>query len=453
MMMRSKRGCRFLTALVLIAGATLPGSGPALALDEDMIIRMAEVIEKQQAQIEAQARAIEALQKQVRTISDEAGKEAMAAVKAQVAKTRELPPDVVRNKNGDKVALRIYGHANRAFLFADDGDSSDYYFVDNDNSSSRIGLLGEARVSDDITIGTRMELEYQSNPSNVVNQDDKNPGDSGDGAGFDERWVDAQITSKRFGKLYIGKGSTASDDTAEIDLSGTGVVATSSIEDMAAGIRFFDDDTNTLSSTNIGDAFDNFDGLGRRNRIRYDSPVFWGFSLQASALSDGGDVALKYAARWGEDWKFAAAAAYANPQATGDGDTIDSQYNASASLLHSSGLNLTVAGAYADLKHDLINPDGSDRDDDPIFYYAKLGYRGSFLKAGETRLSVDYGRNDDRDQDDDEATTLGVAIVQDLSSFGMEYYLAYRWHELDRGEGSTDFDDIQAVMSGVRVKF
>ena len=368
-------------------------------------------------------------------------------------KTGALPPDVVRNENGDKVALKIYGHANRAFLFADDGDSSDYYFVDNDNSSSRLGLLGEARVNDDITIGARMEFEYQSNPSNVVNQDDKNPGDSGDGAGFDERWVDAQISSARFGKLYVGKGSTASDDTAEIDLSGTGVVATSSIEDMAAGIRFFDDDTKTLSSTNIGDVFDNFDGLGRRNRIRYDSPIFWGFSLQASALSDGGDVALKYAAKWGKNWKFAAAAAYANPQATGDGDTIDNQYNGSASLLHSSGLNLTVAGAYGDLQHNLSNPDGSDRNDDPIFYYAKLGYRGSFFKVGETNLSVDYGRNDDRKQDDDEATTASVAIVQDISQFGMEYYLAYRWHKLDRGEGSTDFDDIQAVMSGVRLKF
>ncbi|MDJ0804803.1 MAG: porin [Desulfobacterales bacterium] len=452
-MLSSKRRFRYGVFLALITAITLLLSVPAMALDASEIERMAQIIQTQQAQIEAQARAIEALQEQVSTIRDMAVKEAKEGANAQVAKTSALPPDVVRNQNGDKVSLKIYGHANRAFLFADDGDSSDYYFVDNDNSSSRLGLLGEARMNDDITIGTRMELEYQSNPSNVVNQDDKNPGDSGDGAGFDERWVDAQITSKRFGKLYVGKGSTASDDTAEIDLSGTGVVVTSSIEDMAGGIRFFDDDTNTLSSTSIGDAFDNFDGLSRRNRIRYDSPIFWGFSLQASVLSDGGDVALKYAAKWGENWKFAAAAAYANPQATGDGDTIDSQYNGSASLLHSSGLNLTVAGAYADLKHNLINPDGSDRDDDPTFYFAKLGYRGRFFKLGETSFSVDYGRNDDRDQDDDEATTAGAAIVQDLSAFGMEYYLAYRWHELDRGEGSTDFDDIQAVMSGFRVKF
>ena len=448
-----KHGFWYRAVWVVVAGLTVLVSGPAMAADAAIIKRLEELIHRQQAQIEAQARAIEALQKQVGTLSDTAAEEAATAATAKLEKSRALPPDVVRNQNGDKVALKIYGHANRAFLFADDGDSSDYYFVDNDNSSSRLGLLGEARVNDDITIGSRMEFEYQSNPSNIVNQDDKNPGDSGDGTGFDERWVDAQINSQRFGKLYVGKGSTASDDTAEIDLSGTGVVATSSIEDMAAGIRFFDKDTNTLASTNIGDVFDNFDGLGRRNRIRFDSPVFWGFSLQASALSDGGDVALKYAAKWGENWKFAAAAAYANPQATGDGDTIDNQYNASASILHSSGLNLTVAGAYADLQHNLTNPDGSNRDDDPVFYYAKLGYRAKFFKAGETAFSVDYGRNDDRNQDDDEASTVGVAIVQDLSQWGMEYYLAYRWHELDRGEGSTDFDEIQAVMSGVRVKF
>ena len=66
---------------------------------------------------------------------------------------------------------------------------------------------------------------------------------------------------------------------------------------------------------------------------------------------------------------------------------------------------------------------------------------------------MDYTRSDDRDQDRDEATSIGGAIVQDLSKWGMEYYVGYRWHELDRGEGSTDFDDINAMMTGMRVKF
>ena len=435
----------------LMAVGILLMAAPAMAMDEAMLKRMEELIQKQQAQIEAQARAIEKLQQQVGTLSDDAVREATEAARAEVAKTGAVPPDVVRNKNGDKVAVQIYGHANRAFLVAGDGSNTDYYFVDNDNSSSRMGTIATARVTDDISFGGHFEFEYQSNASNQVNQNNKNPGDAGDGNGFDERVVEATVTSKRFGKLYLGKGYTASDGTSEVDLSGTSVVTYSSIQDMAGGIRFYDEDTNTLSTTTVGNAFDNLDGLSRRNRLRYDSPNFWGFSLQGGILSDGGDVALKYAAKWGENWKFAAAASYANPQA--QRNEIDDQVSGSASILHSSGLNLTMAGGYADLRHDLVNPDGSDRDDDPTFYFAKLGYRANLFKFGETRFSVDYSRHDDRDQDRDEATAIGGAVVQDLSKWGMEYYLGYRWHELDRGEGSTDFDDVNAMMTGVRVKF
>ncbi len=427
-------------------------AGPAGAVDEKMLERMEQIIKQQQAQIEAQAKALEKLQQQVEALSEKAVQEATEAAKAEVAKA-SVPPDVLRTKGGDKVSVQLYGQVNRAFLAADDGDSSDYYFVDNDNSSSRIGLIGESKVNDDITIGTRMEFEYQSNPSNLVNQDDKNP-DGGDGTGFDERWVDAQFTSKRFGKLYLGKGSTASDGTSEVDLSGTDVVGYSGLTDMAGGINWYDDNTNGFianggRSLRIGDVFTNFDGLSRRNRIRYDSPNFWGFTLSGSALSDGGDVALRYAANWGENWKFAAAAAYANPRAVSD--TIDNQYNGSASILHSSGINLTVAAGTGDLESGLTNPDNSKRDDDPMFYYAKVGYRAKWFEFGETRFSLDYSRSDDVFQDGDEAKTVGFQFVQDFPEWGSEYYLGYRWHELDRS--TEDFNDINALMTGVRVKF
>jgi predicted porin len=147
-----------------------------------------------------------------------------------------------------------------------DGENSDSYFVDNDSSSSRMGFAGEATLNDDITAGAKFKFEYQSNPSNKVSQDDQDP-DSGDGDGFDERWVDAQLTSKRFGKLYLGKGSTASDGIAEIDLSGTNVVLYSDIDINAGGILWYDDDSDSLPGVDVGDVFDNMDGLSRRNRL------------------------------------------------------------------------------------------------------------------------------------------------------------------------------------------
>jgi len=444
-MVSRKRHMSCRAAVCLVAACLVLGlAGPAGAVDEQTLERMEELIKQQQAQIEAQAKALAKLQKQVNALSQKAVDEATAAARDEVAKT-PYPRDVLRNKGGDKVSVQLYGQVDRAFVAADDGNSSDYYFVDNDSSSSRIGLLGEAKVNDDITIGTRMEFEYQSNPSNVVNQDDKDP----DGSSFDDRWVDAQFTSKRFGKVYLGKGSTASDGTSEMDLSGTSVVGYASVEDIAGGILFYNDDTNARSSATVASAFSDFDGLSRRNRVRYDSPDFGGFQLSGSLLSDGGDVALRYAAKWGEDWKFAAAAAYADPQAVSD--TVDNQYNGSASILHSSGVNLTVAGGFQDLDSDALNPDGTSRDDDPTFYYAKLGYRAKWFEVGETRFSVDYARNDDVAQDGDQARSAGLQVVQDFPEWGSEYYIGYRWYGLDRQ--LADFEDINALMTGVRVKF
>ena len=53
--------------------------------------------------------------------------------------------------------------------------------------------------------------------------------------------------------------------------------------------------------------------------------------------------------------------------------------------------------------------------------------------------------------DDDTASSFGLAYVQNIKEWGTELYLAYRWYELDRVH--TDFEDINAVMSGARIKF
>ena len=448
MMSRKRCMSRRMAGFLVAVGLVLSLAGPAGAVDEKTLERMEQLIKQQQAQIEAQAKALEKLQQQVDALSQKAVDEAKAAALAEVAKTPYTKSVLHGKGKGDKVSVELYGQVDRAFLAADDGNSSDYYFVDNDNSSSRIGLLGEAKVNDDLTIGTRMEFEYQSNPSNMVNQNDKNPND-GDGTGFNERWMDAQLTSKRFGKLYLGKGSTASDGTSEMDLSGTSVVGYASVEDMAGGILFYNDATNALSTTTVRSVFNDFDGLSRRNRIRYDSPDFWGFQLSGSLLSDGGDVALRYAAKWGQDWEFAAALAYADPQAISN--TVANQYNGSASILHRSGWNFTVAGGYQNLDSGLENPNGTSRNDDPTFYYAKLGYRAKWFQVGETRFSLDYARNDDVSQDGDEARSMGFQAVQEFPEWGSEYYIGYRWYDLDREQ--ADFDAINALMTGVRVKF
>ncbi len=84
-------------------------------------------------------------------------------------------------------------------------------------------------------------------------------------------------------------------------------------------------------------------------------------------------------------------------------------------------------------------------------YYVKLGYRKHLFSLGESRFSIDYARNDAVAQNKDQAESFGLQFVQHFPKWGTECYLGYRNYELDRP--GTDYSGIDAVMSGLRVKF
>jgi hypothetical protein len=107
------------------------------------------------------------------------------------------------------------------------------------------------------------------------------------------------------------------------------------------------------------------------------------------------------------------------------------------------GLNATVSGGVRDLKD-------SNRDD-PTNWYAKIGYKTSFYSAATTAFSIDYGQAENLAQDDDKGKTWAVTAVHDIADWGTEFYLTYRNYQLDRT--STNYDDINIVMAGARLKF
>lgn len=415
--------------------------------------RLLDVIKKQQEQIEAQAKALEDLKRQVEEISKQSQETKAAAEKALAQEKEAGALDRVVRSSSDKVQVDLYGQVNRAVLYSDDGNKGNWYFVDNDNSSTRVGLKAKAQGNDDLTFGGRIEVEFQSNDSNLVNQFDK----SGVGDNhFRKRWLDFNIESKRFGTLFLGYGDTASNNTSETDLSGTGVVGYASVSDMAGGQIFYNDDTDSYdltdgnpdTGTTIGDVFDDMDGLSRNDRIRYDTPTFYGFHGSAGAVADDAyDFSLWYSGEFAGT-KLAASASYVKPNDLRP--STDDQYSGSISALHSSGFNLTLAGGERDFK----DPGAGLPDrDNANFWYGKLGYRHGFFSVGESRFSVDYGEYKNVAQDDDEAKTFGIQIVQVFDRWGTEYYLGYRFYDLDREGYDIDFDSINAVMSGFRIKF
>ncbi|MDX2481973.1 MAG: porin [Desulfuromusa sp.] len=414
---------------LLFVNSAQPASAASI---EEKLERLEQLLQQQQQQIESQSRTIEQLEDKLDTLAGSAPEPARAADQ-QVAQSDK---PVVQSGN-DKVNVKLYGQLNRGVLVVDDGDSTNTYQVDNANSSTRIGLLGSVKPIKDWSIGTRFEVEFQSNSSSAVSQEEK----SGVGGNnFHERWVDIFINS-RYGKLSLGQGDTASNNTSELDLSGTTVAGYSDPNGVAGGQFFYDNSTKDLSSTKAKDVFNNLDGLSRDDRIRYDTPEWHGLKLATSAISgDGGDVALFYTYK-NDSFNLVAGAAYSNPGSTSD--TTDDTVNGSVSLLHVSGLNLTLAGGVRELR-------ASERDD-PTFFYTKLGYKQSFFEIGETALSLDYGTNDDVEIDGDEATAFGAQLVQYLEPWAAEFYLSYRNYDLDRS--GSDFESINALLSGLRVKF
>jgi len=414
---------------LLLAGSIMPVSAATI---EERLEALEQLLQQERQKNEAQARTIEQLQEKLDAMSLPTA----TSSKATDTKIAAAGKPVVLSDN-DKVSVKLYGQLNRAVLIADDGDSTKTYQVDNDNSSTRIGLLGSVVPDEEWAIGTRFEVEFESNSSSAVNQDEQN-GVGGDN--FHERWVDIFVQSP-YGKLSLGQGDTASNSTSEVDLSGTTVAGYSDLNAVAGGMYFYDDDTKDLSDTRPKDVFSNFDGLSRDDRIRYDTAEWSGLSLSTSAISGGGgDVALRYSYK-NDQFMLAAAAAYSNPGSTSE--TIDDTVNGSVSLLHSSGLNLTLAGGVRDLKD-------SGRDD-PSFFYTKLGYRTSLCKLGDSAFSVDYGSNDDVEYDGDEAESFGAQFAQYIDKWATEFYLSFRNYDLDRSD--TDFEDVNALLSGLRVKF
>jgi len=350
-----------------------------------------------------------------------------------VVKQQQKPNKQVVTSGNDKVRLSISGQVNRGVLITDDGDSSDVFHVDNDASSTRFRLIGEADVSDTFTVGAAVEVEIKSDSTADVSQ----VSTSGTGGTLNERRLEFYLADDNWGKVWVGQGWTASEDTSEYDLSGTALAGYSATADMAGGM-LFRSSGGALSDTTVGDVFTNLDGLGRRDRLRYDTPTFNGLTLSASVMEgDAWDVAVTYAGEYSYA-QVVAALAYSDPNDLG---SHDSRVNGSVSALFNNGFNVTLAAG---------QDDGSGAGD-PQFYYGKLGYKTQLNSAGSTAFSIDYHHTDEIGSTLDEGSSYGIQAVQVIDAWSTELYMGFRTYELERA--GADFQNIDAFILGGRVKF
>jgi predicted porin len=346
----------------------------------------------------------------------------------------------------DKVGLKLYGHINRAVMAVDDGNESKVFHVDNTNSESRFGINGEVAAYDSLTIGGTVEVEWQSNPSHTVSMQEESISSE-----LKERKMEVYFDSEKLGKLSVGRGDMVSNGSSEVDLSGTGVAGNSGAADAGGGFAFYNTtpvvvaEGEEAKGITVGDVFDQMDGLSRRNRVRYDTPTFGGFSLGVSAgEEERADVALTYSGKFADETQLEAVVAYSDP-----GEGVDyTLISGSASVLFGFGLNFTVAGGSRDLDK---MPAGGD---DPTFMYGKIGYQAKLFSVGSTACSFDYGvySNIENQDTEEEGTAYGVQLVQKLSEYNTEIFAAYRNFELEDKTGA-DYEPISLALAGARIKF
>ena len=351
------------------------------------------------------------------------------------------------------VDVTISGQVNRAFMAVDDGNKSDTFFVDNDNSSTRVRFVGSADVKPGLKAGLLFEVEFQGNDSNLVTMSAKDTGSPT----FGERHT-AVFLEGGWGKVTLGQTDGAANGAVEVDLSGTSVAHYAGNTDIAGAFRFRDS-SGALTGPSIGASSSQQDFESRYDLVRYDTPVFGGFKLVGSfgtkststttliapagggavttttstASSDVKELALWYSGKLGGLGQLAGALGYSQRGlAAGDDEII----GGSLSWLHASGFSATLGR--------------TDRDDpvagrDKEFSYLKLGY-----KVGKHAVSLDFGRGEDQAAAADESDFFGVGYVYTPMAWA-DIYGLLKQHQLDRPGAS--FDDISVLMVGTRLKF
>ena len=437
----------------VIRAAALAAGAPAAAQQVSAadIDRMMAVIEAQQAQIDAMRAELDALKAERTAAAAPARPAAVAVVPATAAVPTAAPANEDDRTEAQMVAegftwrdqsgrsLTLSGQVNPAFNVVDDGISTDVFIVDNDTSGTRFRLDADAPLGE-TSLGATIEIGASPNNSYDVSQLDPQTD-----ADFNVRRAEVTFRNDRYGRLQLGKGSSAADDTAEYDLSlVAGPIMYAGVADIAGGIIFTDG--TDFSDTTIGDAFFDFDG-DRLARIRYDSPMFgpvqgsasYGQDDQwAAAVTLGGDYGDWSGWTVGNFTMLAAASVYNT-----DDDNVDYAYAASASFLHDpTGLSLTLSTGGQKL----------DEGDNPSNLYGKIGWDTEFWPLGPTGFGIDYTQGENISSEGAEGTSFGLAAVQRIERYGIDLYSQLRWYELDTG-AEPDLKDVVVGTFGTKFTF
>jgi predicted porin len=409
-------------------------------------------------------------------------------------------------KGNRKVSLTVYGQVNEAVMFWDDGHETNAYVVSFNQSRTRFGFRGDAKLDADWSVGYLLEIGVRDANSGNRNQGTNAAG--GDTNTFDIRHSAWYIDSKRLGRVWVGQTASATDGITEINLSNGGVAAGSDPSSWVGG--FFLNTPSGLSGKKWNDITPSFAGSwpagegDRNNIVRYVSPTLHGFTFSAAwGEDDMWDVALRYANEFngirvaagigykqqndnggksGADWQACADLSSSPTQSAVDCNAL----GLSASVMHvASGLYIHGSWGRIDDKNRQALYGANVKDEDK-HWYIQGGVERKFIALGKTTIYGEFGRyetgagltSSGAIADfasipgvvpfltapgavllKSEVDVWGIGIVQNIEAAAMDFYLAYRNFSADitllddLGTFKPSIEDHQTVMAGAIIRF
>lgn len=177
--------------VVISFGLASTSIAKTVTVDEDILQAM-------QKQLAEQAKAITKLQ---------------ASLQKQQSKLENIPQvgevehvSVIAHPGKSKIQVSLYGQVDKGIMFADDGNDSNTFFVDNDASSTRFGIKALAKPKGNVKTGAIVEMEYQTNPSNKVTMDDDSLNED-----LHFRKFFVYVQDNTLGKISLGQAAAVTD--------------------------------------------------------------------------------------------------------------------------------------------------------------------------------------------------------------------------------------------------
>jgi predicted porin len=385
----------------------------------------------------------------------------------------ELEATAARKGNRN-VSLTVYGHVNEMIMFWDDGVESNAYVGTNDDSRSRFGFRGNAKINSEWTAGYIIEVGVRTARSDRWSQTS-----SGDTVALDLRKSAWYLQSSRLGRVTVGRESTVDSGIFGINLARVNAPVYDDWQDrfrvrnsaggFLGGVQY--DETKALFTASSG--------FTRQNIVRYDSPTYQGFTFSANwGEDDYWAVALRYANEF-NGVRVAAGVSYGW---TNDGNTKDQgagctevgpnnavdceNWGVGASIMHVA-TGLFVSGSYAEFTDNLRNvAPGVASDDTDRNWLIMAGIERKWNSLGKTTIYGAYYEGENNSGFANNGGALGfdqagmqmwsIGLNQQVSAAAMDLYLAYFNASADvsnAGVSTATGDDLQAVVTGAKIRF